>query len=173
LLNTVHEINPRYILEIGTELGGTLFLWPFVSHPNALIISLDLPLGRYGGGYPKRKEPYYRSFARRNQRISLVRGDSHSEESKRKILDILGGNKADFLFIDGDHTYEGVKSDYYMFSNLVRAGGIIALHDICLHTKDTTCEVSRFWNEIRSKNKSAEIIADSDQGWGGIGLIFK
>ena len=32
----------------------------------------------------------------------------------------------DLLFIDGDHSYEGVRQDYKMYSKLVRDGGLIA-----------------------------------------------
>lgn len=35
----------------------------------------------------------------------------------------------DFLFIDGDHSYEGTKADILGFSPHVRHGGIIAGHD--------------------------------------------
>jgi len=35
----------------------------------------------------------------------------------------------DFLFIDGDHSYEGVKSDFELYSNLLSPKGIIVLHD--------------------------------------------
>lgn len=35
----------------------------------------------------------------------------------------------DFLFIDGDHTYEGCKGDILGFGKHVRPGGIIAGHD--------------------------------------------
>jgi predicted O-methyltransferase YrrM len=42
----------------------------------------------------------------------------------------LKDNKVDFLFIDADHSYEGVKKDFEMYSPLVRKGGIIAFHDI-------------------------------------------
>jgi predicted O-methyltransferase YrrM len=48
----------------------------------------------------------------------------------RKIEGILKGRKVDFLFIDADHSYEGVKKDFEMYSPLVRKGGIIAFHDI-------------------------------------------
>lgn len=34
-----------------------------------------------------------------------------------------------FLWIDGDHTYDGAKSDFDMFMPHVVAGGIVALHD--------------------------------------------
>lgn len=35
----------------------------------------------------------------------------------------------DFLFIDGDHEYEGVKSDYQNYAPLMNPGGIIVFHD--------------------------------------------
>ncbi|MCS7366302.1 MAG: class I SAM-dependent methyltransferase [archaeon YNP-WB-062] len=66
----------------------------------------------------------------------------------------------DFLFIDGDHTYEGVKKDFEMYSPLVRGGGIIAFHDIVQHPPETGCEVSGFWNEIKLRYKYREIVED-------------
>jgi predicted O-methyltransferase YrrM len=35
----------------------------------------------------------------------------------------------DFVFIDGDHSWEGIEGDWIGFSPLIRRGGIIALHD--------------------------------------------
>ena len=35
----------------------------------------------------------------------------------------------DFLHIDGDHTYEGVKLDWELYSPKVRPGGYITVHD--------------------------------------------
>jgi predicted O-methyltransferase YrrM len=35
----------------------------------------------------------------------------------------------DFVFIDGDHSFEGVKKDWEIFSSKLKKGGIIALHD--------------------------------------------
>ncbi len=34
-----------------------------------------------------------------------------------------------FLWIDGDHTYEGVKEDFDGFAPFLAAGGVVALHD--------------------------------------------
>ena len=36
----------------------------------------------------------------------------------------------DFIYIDGDHSYEAVKKDLYEYFDLVEEGGIIAGHDI-------------------------------------------
>jgi hypothetical protein len=37
--------------------------------------------------------------------------------------------KIDFLFIDGDHTYEGVKLDFDLYSNLLSDKGVVVIHD--------------------------------------------
>ena len=37
--------------------------------------------------------------------------------------------KIDFLWIDGDHSYEGVKKDIYHWTPLVKKGGFICFHD--------------------------------------------
>jgi hypothetical protein len=37
--------------------------------------------------------------------------------------------KIDFLFIDGDHSYEGVKLDFNLYSTILSDNGIIMIHD--------------------------------------------
>ena len=37
--------------------------------------------------------------------------------------------KLDFIFIDGDHSYEGVKKDFELYSTILNDNGIIILHD--------------------------------------------
>ena len=37
--------------------------------------------------------------------------------------------KIDFLHIDADHSYEGVKKDFELYSQIMSPGGIISLHD--------------------------------------------
>lgn len=161
---------PKVILEIGTAKGGTLFLFSKVASNDATIISLDLPKGEFGGGYSVFKIPLYKSFSRGKQKIHLVRADSHKKETLKKIKSILGNKKIDFLFIDGDHTYEGVKKDFNMYSPLVKDSGIIAFHDIIVTEKPT--EVRKLWKEIKAKNK-LELIESKKQDIGGIGLVEK
>lgn len=42
----------------------------------------------------------------------------------------------DFIFVDGDHSLEGIKRDWSDWSGRVRPGGIIALHDTQVPTDD-------------------------------------
>jgi len=73
LLEILKDLKPKVILEVGTAGGGTLFLFSKLSHPEAIIISVDIPRGSFGGGYAKWKIPLYKSFAKRRQKINLIR----------------------------------------------------------------------------------------------------
>lgn len=53
----------------------------------------------------------------------------------------------DFLHIDADHHYDGVKLDWDLFSPLVSADGVITLHDTVNHREP--CGVPRLLDEIR------------------------
>jgi predicted O-methyltransferase YrrM len=158
LYHLVCDLKPKRVLEIGTAKGGALYLWSQAAHDEAQIISLDLPGGEFGGGYPSCRIPFYHSFIKRNQQLHLVRKDSHSKEALKDIVDLLKGEPLDFLFIDGDHTYEGVKRDFEMYSPLVRPNGLIALHDILPRPDIPTIQVDRFWNEIKNLYPSKELI---------------
>jgi len=176
----VQSIKPRYILEIGTARGGTLLLWTRVGSEDATIISIDLPGGSFGGGYPFLRRFVYIAFRRGRQKIILIRGDSHDPRTLEKCERILRGNKLDFLFIDGDHSYEGVRRDFAMYSPLVRKGGIIAFHDIIpdhftrfgIRSCSTTGGVPKFWEDIKHDYKHLEIVQNYEQDGYGIGIIW-
>jgi predicted O-methyltransferase YrrM len=173
LLDRVHALAPQKVLEIGTALGGTLFLFTRAAPPEATIVTVDMPGGPFGGGYPRGHSPLLRSFARDSQKIHLVRGDSHSPSTLQKVTRLLGG-PADFLFIDGDHTYDGVRADFEMYSPLVREGGLIALHDIVEGSRENVGDVPRFWKELHAGVvRQEEIVSDYGQNGWGIGLIRK
>lgn len=172
LLSILSKQNISALLEIGTANGGTLFLFTRMVNSNARIISLDLPGGKFGGRYENFKIPFYTNFAQKNQRIFLVRADSHSPLSLSTVKSILKEQKLDFLFIDGDHTYKGVKMDFLMYGPFVRKGGLIALHDICKHPRETGCEVHKFWNEIKHAYLHQEIRSSQNQKWAGIGVLY-
>jgi predicted O-methyltransferase YrrM len=173
LLKILDKAKPKVILEIGTANGGTLFLLSRVASRNATLISVDLPAGKFGGGYPSWKIPLYKSFAVSDQKIYLFREDSHKKSTKDMIESILDEKKIDFLFIDGDHTYEGVKKDFKMYSPLVKDGRIIAFHDIVSGPQNLVGGVPQFWQEIKKKYKYLEIVEDWNQRGYGIGVIYK
>jgi predicted O-methyltransferase YrrM len=168
LLELVAENPPRRVLEIGTARGGTLFLWTRVARHDATIISIDLPGGAFGGGYHWAKIPLYKSFATGDQTIHLVRANSHDLGTREKVRSIT--QEVDLLFIDGDHSYAGVQNDFRMYSELVRPGGIVVLHDISYPNLEG-CEVWRFWDDLKEHYPHQEIVRHPPSGWAGIGVI--
>ena len=129
-------------------------------------------LAKYLSRYPRRKIPLYRKFPRNGQRLRLIRADPHLPETKKHVERILADKRLDFLFIDGDHTYNGVKRDFEMYSPLVRSGGMIAFHDIAPHRQNEDCQGDKFWDDVKQHYQYREIIENPEQGWAGIGVLF-
>lgn len=166
----VNRLKPKAVLEIGTARGGTFFLWCRLASEDATLISIDLPGGPFGGGYPEWRVPFYRKMAKPKQKTTLFRGNSHDPATLKKTMATLNGHEIDFLFIDGDHSFEGVKRDFEMYSPLVRSGGIIAFHDIV--PGETGMKVSEFWGQVKTTHRHLEIVESYLQGRRGIGILF-
>lgn len=173
LLWLVEEHRPRNVLEIGTCAGGTLYCLCRLAEPDGTIVSIDLPRGSFGGGCTEERADEMRMlFPRDDQQLHLLREDSHSSATLAKVQSTLAGRQLDLLFIDGDHTYEGVKSDFEMYSPLARDGALIAFHDILKHPPKLGVGVDRYWNEIKAGYRHVEIVSDP-RHWGGIGVLWK
>ena len=54
----------------------------------------------------------------------------HFRDSSVKIIDNFKDNSVDAIYIDGDHTYEGAKSDIEIWLPKLKIGGLIAGDDI-------------------------------------------
>jgi predicted O-methyltransferase YrrM len=165
------EQRPRVVMEIGTARGGTLYMLSRAAHPEAEIISLDLPAGLYGGGYPAWKAALYRRMIAPSQKLTLLRMDSHTDSAFQAAKAALAETRADFLFIDGDHSYEGAKADFQRYRSLVRPGGLIGFHDILPSKIDHKINVSPLWSEIKAKYETREFVDAPDQGQFGIGVM--
>jgi predicted O-methyltransferase YrrM len=166
LLRILKQASPQRILEIGTASGGTLFLFTRIAAADAQLVSIDLPGGPGGGGYPSWKIPLYEGFPLPGQRLELIRADSHDPAVLSHVASLVGDRGFDFLFIDGDHSYDGVKRDFEMYGSLVNPTGLIAFHDI-----DYSRDVRRFWDEVKVGRRFQEIRDDHGQTF-GIGLIY-
>ena len=172
-LDAAAAIRPRTILEIGTCLGGTFWALAQVAEADALLISVDLPLGPFSGRGTV-DTTVLSGFVRPGQRGQFFRGDSHDAAISGQVRAALPG-PVDVLLIDGDHTYAGVKQDFEDYAPLVRHEGLVAFHDILPHSRVPSCQVDRFWSEIRTQFEAVEFVEpDHDAGWGpwgGIGVI--
>ena len=172
LLKRLEELSPKVILEIGSGKGGST--WAFSKLPSLKkLICLDLPNGPWGGGPTRESIGYIAQHM--SGALTFLAGDSRTEAALREVKKTLKRGLIDFLLIDGDHSYAGVKSDYITYSPLVRKGGLIAFHDICKHSKESKCEVEKFWRELKKKTPKRRIkeFLSEPLSWGGIGILEK
>jgi cephalosporin hydroxylase len=166
LLKVLKQARPSRVLEIGTANGGTLFPFTRIAATDALLVSVDLPGGPGGGGYPADRIPLYQAFPLPGQRLELIRDDSHDPSVLKRVAELVGDQGLEFLFIDGDHSYEGVRRDYEMYGPLVKPNGLIAFHDI-----EFCPDVQRFWDEVKVGKQTQELLEGDKQRY-GIGLIY-
>lgn len=174
-IQAVYALRPKVVVEIGTAWGGSLFCWAQAADPEALLVSVDIPGGVGGGGYLAESVPHFKNFCFDTQHLVSVIGDSRDPSVIRQVHDALGGRRIDLLFIDGDHSYRGVKGDFECYGPLVSPGGVVMFHDIQPQTSPDPAyliEVAAFWIEVSSTRRSRSFVAEADQSGGGIGVVY-
>ncbi len=171
LLAKLRVLQPKTIVEVGTHKGGNSFLFCHALSSAERIVGVDLCV---------QNAAKLIHYARPQQRYFALHGDSQTTQMKARVEQRLAGRVVDFLFIDGDHSYAGVKADFELYAPLVRRGGIIALHDIVADHRtrfgrDTGCyagEVYQYWAELKARYRNEELVRDPEQDGFGIGVVY-
>jgi len=79
--------------------------------------------------------------------------------------------KYGYVYIDGDHSYGGVKLDFGMFWPQVKKGGFLAIHDIKSPDSDGNVYGTRkFWKEIKQNPAYHSFGFEENRG---LGIIQK
>jgi hypothetical protein len=138
-------------LEIGTASGGTTrFLAEWLRIGRTVIID--------DGQHPK-----HSIWVNQNRKfvpgLSEFIGDSHCDLAG----DFLRGLDCifDLACVDGDHSYEGVHSDWKLIQPFLAPDALVWFHDI------RVCEgVARFWAEVRQR---FTVVLETDEL--GIGVL--
>ena len=163
LIEFLSDKNIKTIIEIGTHRGGTAELWAELVKPDGMVYCIDF----------FKDDPDYRRSDLINY-IVEIKGNSRDIDTINKLNNFLN-DKVDMLFIDGDHSYDGVKTDYFNYKGFVRDKGFIVFHDIVKNERTMSwgTYVWKFWNEIKDDN-CIEFISDvADPCPMGIGIKLK
>jgi len=167
-LQVVADAEPKVVVEIGCDQGGTLLCWRSVCERVYGITTADNSFDSGGSGGPLEAHG------------AVVHiGDSHEVSSLEWLAAQLGplpdGGRepVDVLVLDGDHSRAGVYADLAMYGPLVRPGGVIMLHDITWPwngVHDPRVDVPKVWLELKERGyQTAEIEnRDGGHGWGVI-----
>jgi predicted O-methyltransferase YrrM len=131
----VRHLQPSLILEIGTFNGNTTLQLAANSPASSKVYTLDLP---WETSELSNADPDDIAFIRSRKRRAL-RFANTEEESRIRCLygdslsvnfsDLIGGQKADLIFIDAGHSYQCVKNDSDKSFSVLNKGGVIVWHD--------------------------------------------
>lgn len=153
------DVKPKSYLEVGVGRGDTF-------HEISTVLGIDfaaavdLPNGRWGfKDGQKQIAAAVNDMRIRGIDVETIFGDSRSTE----VIDRAAlFAPYDFVLIDGDHTYEGVKAD---FDNYGKLGRVVAFHDI-----KAVAGVQKLWDEVSPNYKHIEFIDTENPV--GIGVLW-
>jgi predicted O-methyltransferase YrrM len=123
-----HAAGRRRLAEVGVWHGVTTSRLRQAMAPDGVLLAIDpFPPGRLG--FSTQRVIARRTVGRcRRGRVVWLRATG-ARAVDEPVVRELGG--IDFLFIDGDHSYEGLRGDWEAWSPLIVPGGCVALHDSC------------------------------------------
>jgi predicted O-methyltransferase YrrM len=176
LVALARDEGARHAAEIGSFLGGTLFMMTRLFPDDADLLSVDWPevADDETMRFPAARKAFHEGFARARQRVRVIHGDSHAPATIARVEAALGGRPLDFLFIDGDHSLAGVRADFAAYARLVRPGGLIAFHDIVPH--DTRAlGVPEFWQGVKDRFRHRELVDEATRArrrGAGVGVLW-
>ena len=119
-------------LEIGAAAGGNAFIFNYFFSFEIMVL---IDNNRH------KKHIHRESILSKVPHYEFI-GDSHSKEADKFVENL--GYRFDILFIDGDHSYEGVKKDTEMYLEFCSPNGFVIYHDTvaCPGIKKYTEEIS-------------------------------
>jgi predicted O-methyltransferase YrrM len=121
---TRYAVGKHRLAEIGVWEGGTTRMLRSVMSPDGVLFAIDpFPHGRLGFSYQR---PIARAESRRtaNGQVIWIRDTGAAAARDARVA----AAPFDFVFIDSDHSFEGLRTDWEAWKPL--ASDIIALHDV-------------------------------------------
>jgi len=159
---------PHNILEIGHR-GSTFHILSQLSTGKKVALDIE--------DNGRTIQSHYMMYG---EDFKLFIENSQTLETRDKIKEFCP--QYDLIFIDGDHSYEGVKRDFELYQELLSPRGYIVFHDIDpdhIFKDGAGGEVYRFWQDIPYGSKTNIITIKSSgkiscfgqiERFGGIGL---
>lgn len=173
LLALVHEASdrePRVIVELGTEAGGTTFVLSHAISSVTTVVAVDLWV---------QNADRLRAFRRPGQELHVINGPSIAASTLEQVAGALGGREVDLLLIDADHTFAGVWGDFLAYRGFLHPGSLVVFHDIVADRRllgdspsaSYVGEVPVLWQLIKAHYNHWEFVDDWAQDGRGIGVI--
>ena len=172
LVDIYKALKPMRVLEIGTQEGGTLYHWIRNAEKGCKVMVMDI-FQNLPDSAEEELGKIWNEWAGNKVELYIHSGKSQDQNAFYYAYNKL--KEIDFLFIDGDHSYEGAKADFLNYGPMVRKGGVIAFHDLITpkHGRQNHIQICKVWDEIKEHGyKTQELYSMKDQDWGGIGVVY-
>lgn len=146
----------KRLVEIGVFHGVNTRIFREVMARDAILFAID-PFPRFffgvrGLGWARRIAHCEVSKSTNGQ-VVWVETTGHAAVKDARVQPCL---PVDFIFIDGDHSWEGIKGDWESWREHVMLGGIVCLHD----TRNRPgSDSERYMNEIISADPAFELVS--------------
>ena len=160
------------VVEIGVYEGGSAALLAAAMPPDGELHLID-PFGEQPDALRAGWAADARAARRVVARAARAGPQVHWHVAYSQHVARRWNASIDLLFIDGDHSYAGVRRDFEMYAPLVTPrGGLVAFHDI-VPTDWDGCEVHRYWRELAADGRlRTESFTDpAGDRMGGIGVV--
>jgi predicted O-methyltransferase YrrM len=149
-----HAAGKKRLAEIGVWEGGTTRRLREVMARGATLVAIDpYPPGRSGLNYQKIIAASEVATVRNGTVVWLRQTGAEAARTSCVLAAPF-----DFVFVDGNHTYEGLRQDWEDWSPLIEPGGIIALHDSLLPEGKLDAGSVRYSNEVVVHDPRFEIM---------------
>jgi cephalosporin hydroxylase len=166
-ISLLKDSGVKSYLEVGCRHGDTFHAVGKALSKGSLLVAVDLPgarSGKHTGGKCPNSDKWLiraaRNLKKHGQITHVIIGDSHDPKIISQVKKFA---PFDAIFIDGDHSSEGVQADWRDYGPM---GNLIAFHDIHADNKGA----ATFFNELKQQYKHTEF-AYYDKG--GIGVVWQ
>jgi cephalosporin hydroxylase len=120
--------NKKVIVEIGSYLGASALCFAYgCRSEQTKIFCIDTWLNHAMSEGVRDTESVFKNNLSKFDNINMIKG--FSGDVIQELIERLDGKKVDLLFIDGDHTYEGVLKDWENYFSILTKGSIVVFHD--------------------------------------------
>jgi predicted O-methyltransferase YrrM len=143
---------PKSIIEIGVGLAASdvAFAEALRQNHRGHLVAVDV--SQFSIDRSRRLLGYHglRPF------VTFFKGDSRHIATRDQVAAMAGS--AEMLFIDGDHSFEGARADFELYSPLVADGGVIVFHDVGSFPSDDTALLDR----VRAVSPDERLVPNAD-----------